>query len=188
MNDAQLTAMIIGLTGALRTRFPKIDGLIVPAVATTVGALVSALASPEAWRAALVHGVGVAIAAVGGMTAIRYAGAKCGEGLNGEDAVAPAAAGPSVAPVVAPGPLAPAVALPATVPAPTAPTAPAPAPVVAPAPTAALPALPVAPAPTAAVSAPAVAPALTAPVVPPPPPVSTPVVSAATPTPAAPAK
>lgn len=82
MNDAQLTAIIIGITGVLRTRFPKIDGLVVPGVAVVVGAVLAAFNAPDAWRSALVHGVGVALGAVGGMTAIGYAGSKIGAGVT----------------------------------------------------------------------------------------------------------
>ncbi|MFI5298773.1 MAG: hypothetical protein ACHREM_11810 [Polyangiales bacterium] len=81
MNDAQLTAIIIGITGVLRTRFPKIHGLVVPGVAIVVGAVLAPLNEPDAWRAAIAHGVGVALAAVGGMTAIGYAGTKVGGGV-----------------------------------------------------------------------------------------------------------
>jgi hypothetical protein len=95
MNDTQLTAIIIGLTGILRTRLPKIDGVIVPAVAVAIGGALSALATPAAWREALFHGVGIALAAVGGMTAIGYAGTKIGQAIgdagasDGPDAAAP---------------------------------------------------------------------------------------------------
>jgi hypothetical protein len=83
MNDTQLTAIIIGLTGILRTRLPKLDGVVVPAVAVALGASLSALANPASWREALFHGVGVALAAVGGMTAIAYAGTKVGQAIGG---------------------------------------------------------------------------------------------------------
>lgn len=81
MNDVQLTAIIIGLTGILRARFPKLDGIVVPIVSLVLGAGLSAAGAPEAWREALVHGIGVALGAVGGMTAVGYAGSKIGEGL-----------------------------------------------------------------------------------------------------------
>lgn len=81
MNDTQLSAIIIGLTGIVRTRFPKLDGAVVPAVAVGLGAALSALADPAGWREALFHGIGVALAAVGGMTAIGYAGTKLGSAL-----------------------------------------------------------------------------------------------------------
>jgi hypothetical protein len=86
MNDTQLTAIIIGLTGILRTRLPKIDGVIVPAVAVAIGGALSALANPAAWREALFHGAGIALAAVGGMTAIGYAGTKVGEAIGSANA------------------------------------------------------------------------------------------------------
>ena len=84
MNDIQLTAIIVGITGIVRTRLPKVDGIVVPGIAMAIGAALSALANPAAWREALVHGVGVALAAVGGMTAIGYAGTKFG-GVRGGD-------------------------------------------------------------------------------------------------------
>jgi hypothetical protein len=86
MNDTQLTAIIIGLTGILRTRLPKIDGVVVPAVAVALGGALSALANPAAWREALFHGVGIALAAVGGMTAIGYAGTKVGQAIGNASA------------------------------------------------------------------------------------------------------
>jgi len=82
MNDTQLTAIIVGLTGIIRTRLPKVDGIVVPAIAMAVGATLSALAAPDRWREALVHGVAVALAAVGGMTAIAYAGSKVGAAIG----------------------------------------------------------------------------------------------------------
>jgi hypothetical protein len=114
MNDTQLTAIIIGLTGILRTRLPKIDGVIVPAVAVAIGGALSALANPAAWREALFHGVGIALAAVGGMTAIGYAGTKVGQAIggagasDGSDAAAPGVLPNTPAPVTTPS--APAVA------------------------------------------------------------------------------
>jgi hypothetical protein len=99
MNDTQLTAIIIGLTGILRTRLPKIDGVIVPAVAVAIGGALSALANPAAWREALFHGVGIALAAVGGMTAIGYAGTKVGEAIGSANAPdAPDATAPGALP------------------------------------------------------------------------------------------
>ena len=84
MNDLQLTAIVVGITGIVRTRLPKIDGIVVPGIAMAVGATLSALANPTAWREALVHGIGVALAAVGGMTAIGYAGTKVGAALGSD--------------------------------------------------------------------------------------------------------
>ncbi len=84
MNDLQLTAIVVGITGIIRTRLPKVDGLVVPGVAMTVGAALAALADPAARREALVHGIGVALAAVGGMTAIGYAGTKVGAAIGAE--------------------------------------------------------------------------------------------------------
>jgi hypothetical protein len=99
MNDTQLTAIIIGLTGILRTRLPKIDGVVVPAVAVAIGGALSALANPAAWREALFHGAGIALAAVGGMTAIGYAGTKVGQAIGGAGASdGPDAAAPGVLP------------------------------------------------------------------------------------------
>lgn len=94
MNDIQLTAIVVGITGIVRTRLPKIDGSVVPGIAMAVGATLSALANPTAWREALVHGIGVALAAVGGMTAIGYAGTKFGTAL-GADSSAPPPAPPT---------------------------------------------------------------------------------------------
>jgi hypothetical protein len=99
MNDTQLTAIIVGITGIIRTRLPNIDGIVVPAVAMGIGAALAALGDPEHWREALVHGVGVALAAVGGMTAIGYAGTKVGEAIGAAntdtaDATTPPAATP----------------------------------------------------------------------------------------------
>lgn len=119
MNDTQLTAIIIGLTGILRTRLPKIDGVIVPAVAVGLGGALSALANPANWREALFHGVGIALAAVGGMTAIGYAGTKVGEAIgsaNAPDAPdATDASAPGVLPNT-PTPVTSAIATPATAP------------------------------------------------------------------------
>jgi hypothetical protein len=84
MNDMQLTAIIVGITGIIRTRLPKVDGIVVPGIAMGVGATLSALADPTRWREALVHGIGVALAAVGGMTAIGYAGSKFGAAVGGD--------------------------------------------------------------------------------------------------------
>lgn len=84
MNDIQLTAIVVGITGIIRTRLPKVDGIVVPGVAMAVGATLSALANPAQWREALVHGVAVALAAVGGMTAIGYAGTKIGNAVSGD--------------------------------------------------------------------------------------------------------
>lgn len=95
MNDTLLTAIIIGLTGILRTRLPKIDGVIVPAVAVAIGATLSALANPASWREALFHGVGVALAAVGGMTALGYAGTKLGQAIGSDPTSAASAPAPA---------------------------------------------------------------------------------------------
>ncbi len=100
MNDTQLTAIIIGITGLIRTRLPRVDGLVVPFVAMALGGSLAAFGSPDGWREALVHGVGVALAAIGGMTAVGYAGNKIGAGLAGgtkpADAAPPASPTPSV--------------------------------------------------------------------------------------------
>lgn len=93
MNDLQLTAIVVGITGIIRTRLPKIDGIVVPGVAMTVGAALAALADPAQWREALVHGIGVALAAVGGMTAIGYAGTKVGAAIGGETSNTPPSPG-----------------------------------------------------------------------------------------------
>jgi hypothetical protein len=93
MNDLQLTAIVVGITGIIRARLPKVDGLVVPSVAMLIGASLSALAEPATWREALVHGIGVALAAVGGMTAIGYAGTKVGAALGGDAASDPPGAG-----------------------------------------------------------------------------------------------
>ncbi len=130
MNDTQLTAIIIGLTGILRTRLPKIDGVIVPAVAVAIGGALSALANPAAWRQALFHGVGIALAAVGGMTAIGYAGTKVGQAIggagasDGSDAAAPGVLPNAPTPAAAPATsaVAPQVAAPPAAIAPAAPT------------------------------------------------------------------
>ncbi len=106
MNDTQLTAIIVGITGIIRTRLPKIDGIVVPAVAMGVGATLAALADPAHWREALVHGVGVALAAVGGMTAIGYAGTKVGEAIGATNTDTTDAATPPAA--TAPAPTSPA--------------------------------------------------------------------------------
>jgi hypothetical protein len=123
MNDTQLTAIIIGLTGILRTRLPKIDGIIVPAVAVVIGGALSALANPAIWREALFHGVGIALAAVGGMTAIGYAGTKVGEAIGSAnapdttDATAPGVLPNAPSPAATPATAAPAAATPAATPA-----------------------------------------------------------------------
>jgi hypothetical protein len=83
MNDTQLTASVIALTALLRSRSPRIQGLWVPLVALAFGALLSVLASPGSFREALVHGLVVALSAVGGMSAISYAGTKVGAALSG---------------------------------------------------------------------------------------------------------
>jgi hypothetical protein len=82
MNDTQLTASVIALTAILRSRSPRISGLWVPLVALAFGALLSVLASPGSAREALAHGLVVALSAVGGMSALGYAGSKVGEGLQ----------------------------------------------------------------------------------------------------------
>lgn len=104
MNDTQLTAIVIGITGLIRTRLPRVDGLVVPFVAMTLGGSLAAIGSPDGWREALVHGVGVALAAIGGMTAVGYAGNKIGEGLAGgtKPTDAPAASPAASAPVEPP--------------------------------------------------------------------------------------
>lgn len=95
MNDTQLTAIIIGITGLIRTRLPRVDGLVVPFVAMILGGSLAAFGSPDGWRDALVHGVGVALAAIGGMTAVSYAGNKIGAGLaSGAKPADPSAASP----------------------------------------------------------------------------------------------
>ncbi|MCC6647890.1 MAG: hypothetical protein IT374_20270 [Polyangiaceae bacterium] len=100
MNDTQLTAIIIGITGLIRTRLPRVDGLVVPIVAMVLGGSLGAFGSPDGWREALVHGVGVALAAIGGMTALGYAGSKIGAGLasGADSAGAPAASPPAASP------------------------------------------------------------------------------------------
>ena len=82
MNDTQLTASVIALTAILRSRSPRISGLWVPLVALAFGALLSVLASPGSAREALAHGLVVALSAVGGMSALGYAGSKVGEGFH----------------------------------------------------------------------------------------------------------
>ena len=39
MNDPQLTAIIVGVTGLIRARLPRVDGLLVPAVAAVLGGI-----------------------------------------------------------------------------------------------------------------------------------------------------
>jgi hypothetical protein len=80
MNEAQLTAIIVGITGIIRTRFPRVDGLVVPLVAMAIGAALAVLAEPVHWREALVRGIGIALTAIGAMTALGYAGTKIGAG------------------------------------------------------------------------------------------------------------
>ena len=102
MNDPQLTAIIVGVTGLIRARSPRVDGLLVPAVAALLGGGLAALCQPESWRDGLVHGVSLALAAVGGMTALSYAGTKVGAGLAGARRIPPRL--PDAAPALPPGP------------------------------------------------------------------------------------
>lgn len=81
MNDAQLTASVIALTALLR-RARGLDGVLVPLVAVAFGAALAVLASPEVWREALVRGLVVGLSAVGGMSALGYAGSKVGQGIS----------------------------------------------------------------------------------------------------------
>jgi hypothetical protein len=79
MNDTQLAAIIVALTGIVRARFARVEGLIVPPIAVLFGAGLSVAAAPEHWQEAVLHGMSVALAAVGGMTAIGYAGSNFGQ-------------------------------------------------------------------------------------------------------------
>jgi len=99
MNDIQLTAIVVALTGIFRSRLPKVDKLVIPLIAIALGAVFAALNDFAHWREALIHGAGVGLSAVGGMTALGYAGEKFGAAF-GNDTTTPSTNTPPTVPAV----------------------------------------------------------------------------------------
>lgn len=81
MDDARFIAAIVGLIGILRAKYPKVDGLLVPATAVALAVLMAYLKQLSGQGNAYASAAISAMAAVGGMTAVGYGADRVGTAM-----------------------------------------------------------------------------------------------------------
>jgi hypothetical protein len=77
MTDIELAAVIAGAVASIRSRFPKLDGEMVPVLVVLLALVVCILAAPlSQWQASLGRAVRVAVQAVTGVSITAYLAKK----------------------------------------------------------------------------------------------------------------
>lgn len=78
----QIGAMVVALVGAIRIRFPKLDGLLVLLVTMLLAIGLDALYVPAAPLDVVRTGIGIGLAAAGIMHLVSYGAGKFGDAMG----------------------------------------------------------------------------------------------------------